>query len=378
MNKLKVILPIVAVILVSVIAVVVLFFSIRITTGPVIFECGGDEYAVVWATSLKGSGYVKYIYNGEEKIVWDSKSGTIATDDSIHMVKVPKEELKNNTYRVGSQYVMLKMGYHALKGKTVESDEIRFNGDEKQDDIRALCISDIHGETKQMQQSLSYFTETPDIIFMIGDISSEMIFKSQFEKNILRNASILSGGSIPVIYTRGNHETRGEFSSQMLDYFPTNTGEFYFTFDFGALSVLVLDSGEDKDDDHKEYSGLVNFASYRQQELNWISSLKKEDFDGRYKIVLSHDPVIGTDYFGKDWETPLKNLEMDMVIGGHLHESKFIDGELPRFVDCGKCKDENDKDKWAASMVTFKNGKISMLTINNEGKTLLSEETEVK
>lgn len=378
MNKLKVILPIVAVILVSVIAVVVLFFSIRITTGPVIFECGGDEYAVVWATSLKGSGYVKYIYNGEEKTVWDSKSGTIATDDSIHMVKVPKEELKNNTYRVGSQYVMLKMGYHALKGKTVESDEIRFNGDEKQDDIRALCISDIHGETKQMQQSLSYFTETPDIIFMIGDISSELIFKSQFEKNILRNASILSGGSIPVIYTRGNHETRGEFSSQMLDYFPTNTGEFYFTFDFGALSVLVLDSGEDKDDDHKEYSGLVNFASYRQQELNWISSLKKEDFDGRYKIVLSHDPVIGTDYFGKDWETPLKNLEMDMVIGGHLHESKFIDGELPRFVDCGKHKDETEKDKWAASMVTFKNGKISMLTINNEGKTLLSEETEVK
>ncbi len=377
MNKLKVVLPIVAVALVSVIAVVALFFSIRITTGPVVFECGGDEYAVVWATSLKGSGYVKYTYNGEEKTVWDSKGGTIATDDTIHMVKVPKQELKNNTYCVGSQYVMLKMGYHALKGKTVESDEIHFNGAEKQDDIRALCISDIHGETKQMQQSLSYFSETPDIIFMIGDISSELIFKSQFEKNILRNAFILSGGSTPVVYTRGNHETRGEFSSQMLHYFPTNTGEFYFTFDFGELSVLVIDSGEDKEDDHVEYSGLVNFAAYREQELEWINSLKKEDFDGRYKIVLSHDPVIGTDYFGKDWETPLKDLDMDIVIGGHLHESKFIDGELPRFVDCGKHKDESEKDKWAASMVTLKDGKISMLTINNDGETLLNEKIEV-
>ena len=379
MNKLKVVLPIMAVVLVLVIAVVALFLSIRITTGPVVFECGGDEYAVVWATSLKGSGYVKYTYEGEEKVIWDTQGGTIATDDTIHVVKVPKNELRNNTYSVGSQYVFLKASYMAYKGRTVESKEFRFSGAEKQDDIKALCISDIHGETKQMQQSLSYFTETPDIIFMIGDISSEMIFKRQFEKNILRNACILSGGSIPVVYTRGNHETRGEFSSQMLDYFPTNTGEFYFTFDFGGLSVLVLDSGEDKEDGHAEYSGLVDFSSYREKELKWINSLKKEDFDGKYKIVLSHDPVIGTDYFGKDWETPLKELDMDIVIGGHLHESKFIAGELVRFVDCGKYKDknENEKDKWAASMVTLKDGKISMLTINNEGETLLSEEIEV-
>ena len=84
--------------------------------------------------------------------------------------------------------------------------------------------------TEEMKKSVSYFEDTPDIIFMIGDISSEMIFKSQFEKNILRNAYILSGGSIPVVYTRGNHETRGEFSSQMLDYFPTNTGEAFNTY----------------------------------------------------------------------------------------------------------------------------------------------------
>lgn len=376
MNKCKTLLSIFAVFLVFGAIVAAFFLSIRITTGPVVFECGTDEYAVVWSTSLKGNGYVKYTYDGEEKVIWDAQGGAIATDDTVHMVKVPKEELQNNTYSVGSQYVMIKMGYQALKGRTVESEKISFGGEEKADDIKALSVSDIHEMTKEMTQSLSHFKDKPDVIFMIGDISSELVLKSTFQKQILKNASILSGGEVPVVYVRGNHETRGEFASQMIQYFPTSTGEYYFTFDFGGISALVLDSGEDKEDNHKEYSGLVNFASYRKQELKWLKSLDKDYFDGKYKIVLCHDPLIDTDYFGEDWETPLKKLEMDMVIGGHLHESKLIEGELPRFVDCGKYEDENGKTKWAASMVTFKEGKISMLTINNEGETLLEEEIE--
>lgn len=185
MNKLKVIIPIAAAIVVLTIGLFALFFSIRITVAPVVFECGGDEYAVVWSTSLKGSGYVKYTYEGEEKVIWDAQGGAIATDDTVHMVKVPKKELRNNTYCVGSQYVMLKMGYFAIKGKTVEGEKISFAGEEKEDDIRALSISDIHKMTKEMTQSIAYFEDTPDIIFMIGDISSELVTKGSFKKEIL-------------------------------------------------------------------------------------------------------------------------------------------------------------------------------------------------
>ncbi len=378
MNKLKFALSFISVFAVLAVIVVAFFLSIRITTGPVVFECGTDEYAVVWATSLKGSGYVKYTYEGEEKILWDSQGGAIATDDKVHMVKVPKNELQNNTYSVGSQYVMLKMGYFAFKGKTVESEKIAFGGEEKQDDIKALSISDIHGMTNEMMKSVSYFEEKPDIIFMIGDISSELVYKSGFISEILGNAAVLSGGEVPVVYVRGNHETRGEFASQMIQYFPTSTGEYYFTFDFGGASFLVLDSGEDKEDDHKEYSGLVDFSSYREKELKWINSFEKEDFDGKYKIVLCHHPLIDTEYFGKDWETPLKNLEMDLVVGGHYHESRFVDGDLPRLIDGGKHDDAEGNGSWAATMLYLKDGKISVKTINLDGETILSEEIEVK
>lgn len=350
------------------------FFPIcltNISVEPVVFECGNDNYCIVWETSTKGSGYVKYTYEGKEKVLWDQRSGVIRTDDTIHKVVVPKAELQGNTYKVGSQYVGFKYGYSASKGQTVESKEYNFGGIEKEDDIKILCISDIHYMEKEMYQSLDYITDKPDLILYMGDVTSELISKDQFADYILKDAHDLSGGEIPVVYTRGNHETRGEFASQLIDYFAMETNEFYYTFEFGPLSAIVLDPGEDKEDDHKEYSGLVNFADYREQQYNWIEGLDKSEFENStYKIVFSHHPVLNN-HFGKDWTVPLKDLGMDLVVGGHYHKSSFIEGELPVFIDGGKINSASGV--WAASMMTLKDGKIHMITIDNSGNILLEE-----
>lgn len=342
--------------------------SMKISVEPAVFDCGNEYYAVVWATSRKGSGCVKYMFNGTEKTVWDESAGIIRTDDTVHSVLVPKAELQGNSYKVCSQYVGFKYGYSAATGKTVESPAYSFNDIPDNDGINILSISDIHEEESKMWKSLSYFEQKPDLVVMLGDITSTLETKQQFVNHLLKDAHDLSGGTVPVIYTRGNHETRGEFGAQMLNYFPFETGEFYFTFDFGPLSAIILDSGEDKEDDHPEYSGLVDFATYREQEFNWLTSLDKADFaDADYKLVFSHNPVLNN-YFGKDWVTPLVNLEMDMIIGGHYHKSEFVDGELPIFFDCGK-----SGSIWAASMMTLSNGTIRMLTIDNSGNTLLDK-----
>ena len=347
------------------------FCLIDISVEPAVFECGNDNYCIVWETSTKGSGYVEYTYNGEEKVVWDERSGVIRTDDTVHKVVVPKEEIQGNAYKVGSQYVGFIYGYSASKGQTVESEEYNFNGVPKDDDIKILCISDIHYMEKEMYESLEYFTEKPDLIAYLGDVTSDLITKDQFADYILKDAHDLSGGEIPVIYTIGNHETRGEFASQIIDYFAMETNEFYYTFEFGPLSAIVLDSGEDKEDDHQEYSGLVDFAGYREQEYKWLNSLEKSEFaDSKYKITFSHNPVLNN-HFGKDWTAPLKNLDMDLIVGGHYHKSEFKDGELPVFIDCGKNK--NAAGTWAASMMTLKDGKIHMLTIDNSGNVLLDK-----
>lgn len=344
------------------------FNLMKITVAPAVFETGGDYYNIVWETSFKGSGCVKYTYNGEEKIIWDSNNGIITSDDTVHSVRVPKEELRGNTYTVESQFIPFKFAYHCLKGRKAESEPIAFNGEEKEDDITVLCISDVHEMEKKMKKALSHITEKPDLICMIGDITSEMRTKDQFTKFLLKDASELSGGAVPVVYTRGNHETRGEYAGVLADYLGDEKGNFYYTFDFGALSAVVIDSGEDKEDDHKEYSGLVNFEALRSEEYEWLCSLDKKDFDGRYKIVFSHEPVLD-DHFGQSWSEPLRKLGMELIVGGHWHQVKYLEGELPSFIVGGNLGD----GQWAASVMKLKDGKITFKTVDTEGNILFEK-----
>ena len=350
----------------------------RISTEPVVFDGGSDYYAVVWATSTKGSGCVKYTYNGEEKTVWDSVAGTIRTDDTVHSVLIPKEELQGNTYKVVSQYVGFKFGYNAGKGQTVESKEYSFGGIPKEDGIKVLVATDIHEMESEMKKALKYFeSETPDMILMLGDITSTSELKSQFANNFLSYAHTLSKGEIPIAYTRGNHETRGEFAAKVLDYIPTETDGFYMTFEFGSLGAIVLDSGEDKDDNHQEYSGLVNFEEYRNKEYKWLTSLEKSEFENnRYTIAFCHNPNI-SDHFGMDWLTPLANLDADLLVGGHYHKSEFKDDvAVPTLYAGGKLK--TGTGIWSATMLTLENDTIHMVTIDNGGNTILDRTINTK
>ena len=328
----------------------------KIKVAPSVFDMGDENYCVLFVTSLKGSGYIKYKVNGEEKIIWDTTSGTISTHDTVHKIIVPKDELRGNTYVVGSQFVAYKLGYNAVKGRSVESEPINFRGEEK-----------------EVKKSLNYFTEEYDMLVFLGDICSDFGNKSRFTDSVLADAAFISKGEFPIVYARGNHETRGEYASQMLQYFPTSTGELYYSFDFGGLSAVVLDPGEDKEDDHKEYSGLVNFSAYREKQFSWINSLKAKDFKGRYKLVFSHDPTL-TEHFGKNWAEPFAKLGFDLIVGGHHHTSSFTKDNISVFIAGGK----NKNFTWAASSITLENDEIKMKTIDINGTTVLDETLRVK
>lgn len=344
----------------------------KIKVPPTVFDMGDENYCVLFVTSLKGSGYIKYTVNGEEKVIRDTTSGTISTHDTVHKIIVPKEELRNNSYVVGSQFVAYKLGYSAIKGGSVESGPINFRGGEKEDGIKLLAITDVHEMMNEVKKSLEFFTEEYDMMVFLGDICSDFGNKSRFTDHVLADASYITKGEYPVVYARGNHETRGEYASQMLEYFPTSTGELYYTFSYGGLSAIVLDPGEDKEDDHVEYSGLVDFSSYREKQFKWINSLKAEDFTGRYKLVFSHDPTL-TEHFGKNWEEPLKNLGFNLIVGGHHHQSSLTKGDISVFIAGGK----NSDFTWAASSITMENGEIKMKTVNVDGTTILKDSIEV-
>lgn len=339
----------------------------RICVEPAVFEYGDDSYCILWETTKKGTGYVQYTVNGVEKTVWDEALGLIRTDDTVHRVYVPKDELRGNDYRVGSQYVFFKYAYTALKGKTVESEVYHFRGEEKDDGIKILSVSDIHGAEPLLYKAVSHLDDTPDLIVLLGDAASGMETKAQFSAKVLQNAARLSGGRVPVAYVRGNHEARGEFAPRLKDYLPASEDGLYYSFDFGSLSAVVLDTGEDKEDAHREYSGMVDFETYRAQEQAWIDSLRAEDFGGKYKLVFAHSPDTN-DLFGRDWASPFREMGFDLQVSAHLHEAKFIDGDLPVLIDGGVRPSD-----FLVSMLTLNGGNIDITVTNACGKTVLSE-----
>ncbi|MDR3345314.1 MAG: metallophosphoesterase [Oscillospiraceae bacterium] len=352
--------------------VFILPVSIQMVTDPAVFDVGGGSYAIVWVTSKRGTGWVTFSSGGTDYTVYEQSSGTIKSDDTIHVVKVPKAKLDNNSYSVHSQYTFLNFAYFSIKGKTVDSSTYNFRGYSGQDEIKALTFSDIHGLYADSFIVAKMLVDKPDLVLLPGDITLDwLLVKQTFVDEVLNTAAVLSESSCPVVYARGNHETRGAFATEVKKYFPTNTGELYFTTNYGPISMLVLDTGEDKVDTDPEYGGLANFEAYRAQQYEWMTNLQKDvSQDYQYRMTIAHIPTIDN-HFGTDWIAPMKNnLDINFMVSGHTDPNAIWRNvtDFPIFVDGGRTGSE-----FRGSMITFKDGKYLCKSINKVGKVFVNE-----
>lgn len=347
----------------------VLSINFKFDTESTVFESGDNMYTVMWTTTRPSSGFVTYTYDGKDYTVYDQVGGTVRSTDTIHSVRVPKAHLDNNTYTYHSQYVGTKQAYTAVKGKTIDSAPVDFAGYNGESEIKALVIADVHDEPDRSEAAMKCFNEKPSIIILDGDLSSQMERKQDFI-NILKYAHQFSEGKIPVAYARGNHEPRGEYASEMPQYFRTATGGLYYTFSYGPLWAVVLDAGEDKEDGHKEYSGLVDFRSYIAEETKWLKTVEAPD--SPYRIAVSHKPELD-DLDGNQWLGMLGNIDIDAVISGHWHtlDLHFREGTAPfyRFIT----GPDSDSSNAAATMFTFSESGINAVSYNWKGDCLADE-----
>lgn len=335
-----------------------------------VFESGDGMYTVMWSTTRPGTGYVTYTFEGQDYTVYDEIGGNVLTLDTIHAVRVPKAHIDNNEFVYHSQYIRAKLAYSAIKGKTIDSKPVKFKGYNGQKAVSALVLSDIHGDPAPVRKAISNFDDEPDLLILCGDIMSEMVYKTDF-LSIIEYAHEFSEGVIPVAYARGNHEPRGEFAPEMIKYFRTTTGGLYYTYNYGPVWSVVLDGGEDKEDSHEEYSGLVDFRSYVAAETKWLEGVKADD--SQYKIAIVHKPNMD-DLDGGKWFGMLSDIGIDASISGHFHrlELHFYDGSYPfrRLITGGK---DDKNGGFIATMLTFENGGIKAVSYNDSGKLMADE-----
>lgn len=348
----------------------VLSLNFKFDVEASVFESGDGMYTVIWSTTRPSSGYVTYSYDGKDYTVTDQVGGNIRSLDTIHSVRVPKAHLDNNEYQYHSQYVGAKLDYSAVKGKTISSDPVKFKGYNGETEINMLALSDIHANPAPAEKAISNFDKPVSFLLLDGDIVSGIVKKQDF-LNILDYAHLFSKGEIPVAYVRGNHEPRGEFAPEILSYFKTTTGGLYYTFNYGPVWSVALDAGEDKDDSHPEYSGLVDFTQYIADETKWLETV--EPGQAQYKLCLVHQPDIENRY-GNNWADELARLGIDALIAGHYHTLNlhFKEDSVPfyRIIEGGK----NGDSGFIATMFTFADGQMSVVSYNEKNE-LCADET---
>ncbi|MGN0532091.1 MAG: metallophosphoesterase family protein [Eubacterium sp.] len=343
------------------------------TSGPVVFDNGNGGYSVVFSTNDKGTGYIEYTYNGTDIRLYDENNGRKNGQSKIHTVVIPKEQLSGNTYKIGSTRVIDELSYGGRLGKTIESEAYTLN-DSFGENINVLSVSDWHTFNKKAETAVDKLGEDYQAVVLLGDCAPGLMSETDVINYILKFGYDLTQGEMPIIYTRGNHETRGRQAIKLADYLGMDS--FYYTTDLGDYDIIVLDSCEDKEDSHPEYGGMVDYTQYRTNMVNWLNSVDDEDYDKT--IVLSHDEKICIEEdLSASAMNKIDSINASLLVSGHEHIYNFDDsGTIPTLLDGGI--DANGTGSFVASLIKLSPQEIGIVCTDNNGNNVVNETLEWK
>ena len=156
-------------------------------------------------------------------------------------------------------------------------------------------------------------------------------------------------------------------------------GRTYGAFNWGDTRIVVLDCGEDKQDDHREYSGLNDFTSLRQEQVGFLKKelAGKEFRKADKRILFHHIPIygmLGGNLCEPLWRPMLDKAPFDVAFNAHVHKFAFhpvgsSENNYPVVIGGGKGLET------ATVMVLEKTkGKLKVKVFNADGKVLLEWE----
>ena len=303
-----------------------------IKVGPYLQFSGKRKMTIRWITNLPCYSWAEY---GENPDILGSRvesvnAGLVEANNTIHAIVLDGlEPGKKYYYRIYSKVIEKFAPYKVDFGETdsshINSVELT---DSTKNKISFLVFNDIHGRPESFNHLMQFTCrDQADFILLNGDIFNHMENEEQIIKNLLSPFSGISGET-PLVFSRGNHETRGKFARHLSTYFNRGENGFYYSFIAGPAYCIVLDSGEDKADDSQVYAGLVKFDEYRLAQREWLKKeIKKKAFKrAKYKIVFSHIPLFysnewhGPVHCRESWADLLNRAEIDLMICGHTHK----------------------------------------------------------
>ncbi|MFA6240867.1 MAG: FN3 domain-containing metallophosphoesterase family protein [Candidatus Hydrogenedentales bacterium] len=308
---------------------------LRIVSLPYLQNPSPDSMKVMWETNQPCVGWVEYGEGAslDQKAV-GSHHGLIDANEAF--CKVPLTGLKPGTsysYRAVSKAILKFNPYEVTFGETTASETYSFTTPgPNRESVTFVSFNDLHASKKLRDLLFPIAKQAPfDLAFFNGDLMSSVNSREHAVNHLVVPGAELCGGTVPFILVRGNHETRGSYARKLMDVVATPDNRYYFSFDWGPVHFVVLDSGEDKPDSDKEYSGLVDFDRYRDEETAWLKQEVASEAFARapFRVAFMHMPLFGGGYGQQDctkkWAELLNAGNVDLLVSGHTHKHEIVE-----------------------------------------------------
>ncbi len=350
-------------------------------TAPAVFAVE-NTYQIMVQTSKPCLFWVK-INNNE---YYDESNGILRSLSELHRVSVPAKVLDDaKEYTVCIRPIIKRKPYFT-KTSPVREYVYSFRP-VPNDNIRAYHISDAHNRIASPVAAAKTFADI-DMLILNGDVISHSGNPAKFG-NIYKICSQLTNGGIPVVFSRGNHDMRGNYAERFAEYTPNFHGNTYYTFRLGGIWGVVLDCGEDKPDNHAEYGFTVSCRQFRERQTEFLKNIisrKNEEFtaEGVFrKLVIVHNPFTQTleppfdieQELFSEWAKLLREeIKPDLMLCGHTHElavrmpeSEFDHKGQPCPVIIGSVP---DKKYFAGCGFVFGKAETKVVFTDSKGKNL--------
>ncbi len=288
-----------------------------------------DNYDIVVVCDTEGKCFITV---GDEMFI-EGGSGIFKIHTLVHKFTVPQSKLDAaGEYTVYFSACPDKKPYWT-EMKESSSETFSFKPLTKTESINLYYTADIHSFYEEAEKCCSFFGDDLDVLVVNGDFG-ESHSREDIEA-LNKFIANVTGGNLPVIIGRGNHDTRGKMSEFITDYIATDNGKTYFPYTLGCISGIILDCGEDKLDISAEYGGVNYFERYRREELTTLRELGPLPKD-KYLISFCHIPFtykFKDDVFNIDtelyteWSSELERIGTDILMCGHMHNYTVCPGE---------------------------------------------------
>lgn len=302
----------------------------RFLTPPYLQVLTSSGVDIVFLTSNRAYSWVEYGEDQLEQKAQEESDGFIEAYQRINVIRI--RNLKPGTtykYRIVSKEISSFKPYELVYGKQITSEQYSFiTPVEDAESVTCLVFNDIHDRPHSFKDLMAVRGEKSyDFAFLNGDMFDYQEDEQQIIDHLLLPVTAQFASEKPFIMSRGNHETRGKFRREFKDYFSYPTDKYYYSFKQGPVYWIILDTGEDKPDDHPVYAGIVDFDGYRREQALWLEQVvqRKEYRQATYRVVMMHIPPFhsgdwhGTTHCREVFDPIFNDNNVDLVISGHTH-----------------------------------------------------------